>query len=80
MESIKRAAREAVVVVYGVIGLLLIAAAVEAFWSSARWVAPQVKYGVGAACWALVLAYLAWQGRPRTAGAPAARNESTDAG
>lgn len=64
LEAIKLAAREAVVVIYGVIGLLLIAAAVEAFWSSARWVAPTVKYAVGAACWTLVLAYLAWQGRP----------------
>ncbi len=62
-ESLKQAAREAVTVVYGVIGLLLVAAAVEAFWSSARWVAPAVKYGVGAGCWMLVLAYLGWQGR-----------------
>jgi len=67
LEAVKLGAREAVVVVYGVIGLLLVAAAVEAFWSSARWVAPGVKYGVGAACWALVLAYLRWQGRPQSA-------------
>jgi membrane protein DedA with SNARE-associated domain len=26
-----------------------------------------VKYGVGGACWVLVLAYLGWQGRPRAA-------------
>jgi uncharacterized membrane protein SpoIIM required for sporulation len=63
-ESLKHAARGAITVVYGVMGMLLIAAAVEAFWSSARWVAPGVKYGVGAACWALVIAYLGWQGRP----------------
>jgi len=61
------------VVIYGVIGLLVVAAAVEAFWSSARWVTPETKYGVGAACWALVIAYLGWQGRPRANGA-------TDAG
>ena len=72
LEAVKLAAREAVVVVYGVIGLLLIAAAVEAFWSSARWVAPGVKYAVGAACWALVLAYLRWQGRPQATAGPAA--------
>ena len=77
-ESIKLAAREAIVVVYGVIGLLLVAAAVEAFWSSARWVAPMVKYGVGGACWAAVLAYLGWQGRPRDAGGTAA-TEGPDA-
>lgn len=64
LESLKHAATDAVVVVYGVFGFLLIAAAVEAFWSSARWIAPGVKYGVGAACWTLVLAYLGWQGRP----------------
>ncbi len=64
LEALKLASREAIVVVYGVFGLLLIAAGVEAFWSSSRWVAPEVKYGVGAACWALVIAYLGWQGRP----------------
>jgi hypothetical protein len=53
--------------------MLLIAAVLEAFWSSARWVPPGVKYGVGAAGWALMLAYLGWQGRPgaRTGVAPA---------
>lgn len=73
LQALKHAAEEAVVVVYGVIGLLLIAAAVEAFWSSARWVAPEVKYAVGALCWVLVFGYLARQGRP-------ARAEGGDAG
>jgi hypothetical protein len=41
------------------------AAAIEAFWSSAAWIAPGVKYGVGACCWALVMAWLALQGRGR---------------
>ncbi len=67
LEALRLAARHAVVIVYGVTGLLLIAAAVEAFWSSARWIAPAVKYGVGGACWVLVLAYLGWQGRPSAA-------------
>jgi len=67
LEALKRAARDTIVVVYGVIGMLLVAAAIEAFWSSARWIAPGVKYGVGGACWLLVIAYLGWQGRPRTA-------------
>jgi len=69
IESLRLAARAAVVVMYGVFGLLLIAAAVEAFWSSARWVSPMVKYGAGAACWVLVIAYLGLQGRPRREGA-----------
>lgn len=67
LQSLRTAASESIVVVYGVIGMLVIAAAVEAFWSSARWVAPAVKYSVGAACWSLVLAYLGWQGRPARA-------------
>jgi len=67
VEALRAAAADAIVVIYGVIGMLLIAAAVEAFWSSARWIGPSVKYGVGAACWALVIAYLGWQGKPAKA-------------
>ncbi len=74
LEALRLASRHAVVVVYGVVGLLLVAAAVEAFWSSARWVTPAVKYGVGGACWVLVLAYLGWQGRPRRAAAAGQRD------
>lgn len=40
LQSLQLAAHAAIVVVYGVVGLLVIAAAVEAFWSSARWIAP----------------------------------------
>ncbi|HET7796152.1 MAG TPA: stage II sporulation protein M [Rhizobacter sp.] len=67
LQALTQAASDSIVVVYGVIGLLVIAAAVEAFWSSARWIPPELKYGVGAACWGLVIAYLGWQGRPRNA-------------
>ena len=63
--ALELAAAEAAVLVYGVVALLLIAATVEAFWSSARWISPSVKFGVGGSCWVLVIAYLAWQGRPR---------------
>lgn len=64
LEALRLAASHAIVVVYGVIAMLVIAAAVEAFWSSARWVPSAVKYGVALACWLLVFAYLGWQGRP----------------
>lgn len=67
LQALKDAAQAAVIVVYGVVGMLLVAAGVEAFWSSAAWIVPGVKYGVGAACWMLVLAYLGWQGRAATA-------------
>lgn len=62
-ESLVAAARECVVIVYGVTAMLIVAAAVEAFWSSAAWVPSAVKYGVAAACWVAVFAYLALQGR-----------------
>jgi len=48
--------------------MLLVAAFVEAFWSSARWVPDEVKYGVGALCWLLVFAWLGLMGRARRAG------------
>lgn len=67
LQALTHAADDTIVVVYGVIGMLVVAAAIEAFWSSARWIEPAVKYGVGAACWALVVAYLVWQGRPALA-------------
>jgi uncharacterized membrane protein SpoIIM required for sporulation len=62
-QALVTAARESIVIVYGVTGLLLLAAAVEAFWSSASWLPPAVKYSVAAACWASMLAYLTLQGR-----------------
>jgi len=57
------ATRDVCVIIYGVVGLLVIAAAIEAFWSSNRWLPHVVKYSVAAACWAAVLGYLTLQGR-----------------
>jgi uncharacterized membrane protein SpoIIM required for sporulation len=57
------AARESIVIVYGVTGLLVLAAAIEAFWSSARWIPLPLKYSVAACCWIVVLGYLWRQGR-----------------
>ena len=62
-QSLVQTARECVVIVYGVTAMLVVAAAVEAFWSSAVWVPDVVKYAVAAVCWVVVLAYLALQGR-----------------
>jgi uncharacterized membrane protein SpoIIM required for sporulation len=66
-QALRDAATRAVPILYGLFALLVVAAVVEAFWSSARWVPHQVKYGVGAACWLLVLGWLAWQGRAKRA-------------
>jgi uncharacterized membrane protein SpoIIM required for sporulation len=62
-QSLVAAAQESAVLLYGVIVMLLIAAAIEAFWSSATWVPAAVKYGVAAACWTAVLTYFLFQGR-----------------
>jgi uncharacterized membrane protein SpoIIM required for sporulation len=65
--ALMQAARDTSPVVFAFFVMLLAAAALEAFWSSAGWIAPAVKYGVGAGCWLMVLAYLGLQGRDATA-------------
>jgi uncharacterized membrane protein SpoIIM required for sporulation len=61
--SLVRAAQDAAVLLYGVTAMLLVAAAVEAFWSSARWLPAAAKYGVAAVCWTAMLGYFLFQGR-----------------
>jgi uncharacterized membrane protein SpoIIM required for sporulation len=63
LQSLVRAAKESAVIIYGVMAMLLIAAALEAFWSSAKWMPQMMKYGVAAICWIAVLSYLTLQGR-----------------
>ena len=63
VQSLTQAARETTVIIYGFMVMLLIAAAIEAFWSSARWLPLPLKYGVAALCWIAVLGYLTFQGR-----------------
>jgi len=70
LAALEDAARRAVVIVYGMTALFVIAAALEAFWSSARWVPADVKIGVGAACWLVVILYFLFQGRSRSEPAP----------
>ncbi len=62
-QSLVAAAKECVAIVYGVTAMLIIAAAFEAFWSSAAWVPHVVKYSVAGVCWVAVFAYFIWQGR-----------------
>jgi uncharacterized membrane protein SpoIIM required for sporulation len=62
-QSLIAASQNAVVLLYGVTAMLLVAAGIEAFWSSATWVPHSVKYGVAALCWTGVLTYLTMQGR-----------------
>ncbi len=49
--------RETSSIVFGASVMLVIAAAIEAFWSSAAWVSPQAKLACAAACWILVILF-----------------------
>ncbi len=67
-EALRVAAKTSVRLMGGVMLLLLIAAFIEAYWSSMTWPHATTKYLVGAALWASVAAYLIFAGR--TAHAP----------
>lgn len=60
LEALRRAARQCLPVIHGVFLLLLLAAAIEAFWSP-RALPPSLKFATGTVLWALVLGYL-WRG------------------
>jgi uncharacterized membrane protein SpoIIM required for sporulation len=62
-EALVHASRGAAVILYGVVAMLLIAATIEAFWSSAQWMPPAMKFAVAGASWVAMLCYLSLQGR-----------------
>jgi uncharacterized membrane protein SpoIIM required for sporulation len=64
-QALVLAARESIDIVYGFALMLFIAAAIEAFWSSARWIPYGIKYSVAALAWTSVICYLCLQGRAR---------------
>ncbi len=63
LAALRTAAARAMPIVYGIILFLLIAAFIEAFWSSSSVVPAWLKYLVGSALWAMVISYLALAGR-----------------
>jgi uncharacterized membrane protein SpoIIM required for sporulation len=63
LQSMVDASKDILPIIYGFVVMLIIAAAIEAFWSSARWLPAAVKYSVAAVCWLAVLLYLTLQGR-----------------
>ena len=63
VEALSRQGREAVLIVLGAAVMLLLAAFVEAFWSSTRVVPAMIKYLVGVALWTLVFVYFSALGR-----------------
>jgi uncharacterized membrane protein SpoIIM required for sporulation len=66
-DALAQAAHDAVKIVYGAAAMLLIAAIIEAFWSSSRWIPASVKFGVAALLWTLVASYFLFMGRRRRA-------------
>ena len=66
--ALARSGQEAVWAMGAATGMLVLAAAVEAFWSAAAWIDPSVKFAVGGLCWALVMSYLFGAGRSRSQG------------
>ena len=64
--SIKKAGERALPLIAGAALMLLIAAAIEAFWSSRHELPLMLRYGVGAALWILVAAYFLFAGKKLT--------------
>lgn len=59
--ALREAGRRSALLVGGAATMLLGAAVLEAFWSSARWLPDAAKYGAGAVAWLLVALYF-WRG------------------
>ena len=57
LDALREAGRDVVPMLYGIVLMLIIAAFLEAFWSSSTSLSIEVKYTVGAVLWALVLLY-----------------------
>ncbi|MCK3846251.1 MULTISPECIES: stage II sporulation protein M [unclassified Pseudomonas] len=66
-EALRLAAHKSVRILCGVMVFLLIAAFIEAYWSSTTHIEPWLKYLVGTALWLLVAVYLIFAGRTRHA-------------
>lgn len=55
--ALEIAARETSLIVFGAAIMLVIAAVIEAFWSSAPWVTPTAKFVCAGFCWTLVFSF-----------------------
>lgn len=65
LDALKQAGRDSMKMIYGVILMLVIAAFLEAFWSSKGAIDPSVKFVVGAVLWLFVGMYFVFVGRRR---------------
>lgn len=64
-DAIRAAATRCMPLVYGFTTMLVLAAFIEAFWSSSVLIPPVAKYAVGASLWLFVLLYFGFAGRTR---------------
>ncbi|NNF16048.1 MAG: stage II sporulation protein M [Gammaproteobacteria bacterium] len=62
-QALKNAAQAALPMIYGFVMLLILAAAIEAFWSPNAWFSNLTRYAIGVTLWVLVIAYLLFGGR-----------------
>ncbi len=68
-QAFLHAAKKATPIMYGFFAMLIVAAFIEAFWSSKAMVPNSVKYGVGAMLWILVYGWLGFGGSQQGSGA-----------
>ena len=62
-DSIKKAGQDALPIIAGAAIMLVIAAAIEAFWSSKHFLPIRLRIGVGVTLWVLLLLYFLFAGR-----------------
>ena len=67
LKALQLAAKDAIKIMYGVFVMLLIAAFIEAFWSSSSSLPNAVKYSVGTTLWLAVFYYCFYFARQRVA-------------
>ena len=60
-QALVEAGREGAQIALGCFGLLVLAAFIEAYWSSIGWMPTAVKFGVGGGLWAFIVFWL-WRG------------------
>ena len=61
--ALKMAAKDAIKIMYGATLMLIIAAFLEAFWSSSTVIPADVKLAVGTGLWIIVISYCVFSGR-----------------
>jgi uncharacterized membrane protein SpoIIM required for sporulation len=61
--ALRDESRHAILIVYGAMTLFIMAAFIEAFWSSQTWIPLHIKYAVGIGLWFLTIGYFLLVGR-----------------